>query len=78
MVCVRPDAGCACREWALPDVDIAEEMQTLVERQEDLVKYCTVVAHWNRRVAEAPEGSTFDFTEFCTYVLVAYDPVGVG
>ena len=77
MVCVRPDSGCACRAWALHDVDIVEEMHTLVERQDDLEKYCTVVAHWNRRVAEAPAGSSFDFTEFCTYVLQAYDPVEV-
>jgi Fe-S-cluster containining protein len=73
VLCVRPDAGCACREWVLPDVEIAEEMQTLIERQDDLETYCAVVEGWNARVATAPAGTTFDFTDYCTYVLDAYD-----
>lgn len=73
VLCVRPDAGCACREWALPDVDIAEEMGALIDRQQDLEKYCSVVAAWNEQVASSPPDATFDFPDYCTYVLNAYD-----
>jgi Fe-S-cluster containining protein len=73
VVCTRPDSGCACREWTLLDVDVAEELEALAERQEDVDAYCGVVSAWNAQVAAAPTNTSFDFLEFCEFVLAAYD-----
>lgn len=75
VVCVRPDHGCVCREWSLADVDIEQEMEILGERQEDAEVYCQVVANWNARVMTSPEDDVFDFTEFCAYLVSAYDSI---
>ncbi len=73
VLCVRPDHGCVCREWSLADVDMAEEIKVLEERQADAERYCQVVALWNRRVLDTPQDAEYDFTGFCTFVLDAYD-----
>jgi Fe-S-cluster containining protein len=73
IVYIRPDSGCTCREWALTDVDIAEELEAVVERHADLEVYCAVVAQWNAQVVAAPAGTSFEFADYCTYVLSAYD-----
>ena len=77
VLCIRPDHGCTCREWSLADVDQGEELDTLEERQGDAETYCHVVANWNARVQATPEDTTFDFTDFCDYVLRAYDELNV-
>ena len=73
ILCVKPDSACVCRQWSLPDVDIAEETAAVARRQQDVETYCAVVAEWNRRVADAPAGTTYQFFDFCTYVLEDYD-----
>jgi hypothetical protein len=73
VVCIRPDHGCQCREWTLADVDLSEEMDVLEERQSDVDVYCEIVGRWNARVKAAPEDITLDFTDYCTFVLQAYD-----
>jgi hypothetical protein len=73
VLCVRPDHGCACREWSLADVDMAEEMEVLEDRQADAEVYCEVVAMWNQRVLEAAPQAEHDFSGFCEFVLAAYD-----
>jgi hypothetical protein len=73
VVCIRPDAGCVCRQWSLLDVDIAEETAALEERQSDVETYCDVVAQWNDRVRNAPRGAGVDFTDFCEFIMTTYD-----
>jgi Fe-S-cluster containining protein len=73
VVCIRPDHGCACREWTLADVDIAEELVVLDERQQDAALYCQVVESWNAHVLSTPPDTSLEFTDFCEYVLRAYD-----
>jgi len=73
VVCVRPDAGCACRGWNLSDMDLDEEWSDLTERQSDLETYCAIVDKWNSLVADAPSGALFVFEQFCPHVLKEYD-----
>ena len=73
VLCVRPDHGCACREWSLADVDLEEEHEAIDERQADVETYCQVVADWNARVLASPVGTAFEFTDYCDYLLQAYD-----
>lgn len=73
LVCIRPDHGCVCREWTLADVDLGEEMTVLAERQSDVEVYCALVAQWNARVLTSPEEASLEFTDFCKFLLNAYD-----
>ncbi len=73
VLCLRPDSGCTCRQWALADVDIAEETARVEARQVDGEEYCAVVARWNEQVLAAPDGASFDFLDYCTFLLGAYD-----
>ncbi|MGH2370927.1 MAG: hypothetical protein ACRDI2_22340, partial [Chloroflexota bacterium] len=78
VLCLRPDSGCTCREWALADVDIAEETARVEARQVDGEEYCAVVARWNAHIADAPPEATFDFFDYCTFLLAAYDDLAAG
>jgi hypothetical protein len=73
VVCMQPNTGCACRQWAVTDLEIAEELPILDARQRESEEYCMVVDAWNARVAAAPAGTTFDFADFCRYLLASYD-----
>jgi Fe-S-cluster containining protein len=70
---VRPDHGCTCRQWALPDMDIAAETGLVQTRQAEAEDYCRVVATWNARVAAAPPGTEFSFFDYCDGLLELYD-----
>jgi hypothetical protein len=78
VLCLREDAGCSCRRWALADVDVAEETALVELRQAEGEEYCGVVARWNARVATAPEGSVFDVASYCAFLLDAYDAIAAG
>jgi hypothetical protein len=73
VVCVQPATGCACRPWALTDMEVAEELLILEARQRESEEYCTLVDAWNARVAAAPAGTSFEFTDYCRYLLARYD-----
>jgi Fe-S-cluster containining protein len=73
VLCLRPDAGCTCRQWSLADVEIAEEWPLIAALQEEGEEYCRVVARWNERVRAAPEDAEFGFRDYCAYLLEAYD-----
>ena len=67
------DGRCACRNWTLADVDIAEEGALVRARQRDAEEYCDIVARWNRGVTSAPAGTSFTFGDYCAYLLGTYD-----
>jgi Fe-S-cluster containining protein len=73
VLCARNDGGCTCRRWSLLDLDVAEETELVVRREEEAAEYRRLVAEWNRLVAEAPPEARFDFLAFCRFVLEAYD-----
>ncbi|HMA35835.1 MAG TPA: hypothetical protein VKY74_15320 [Chloroflexia bacterium] len=68
---IQPESGCTCRRWTLADVEIAEETAAVRERQRDSEEYCGVVARWNATLATDPAPRAF--TDYCDYVLAAYD-----
>lgn len=73
VLCVPNDTGCTCRDWSLADVDIAEERAQVEVRQQGFQEYCSVVAEWNRNVANAPQDVAYSFFDFCDFMLAAYD-----
>jgi hypothetical protein len=73
VLCVRQDAGCVGHAWSLTDLDLAEETALVQAREEGAAEYCTVVARWNATVAAAPAGVAFDFLDYCSFLLDAYD-----
>jgi Fe-S-cluster containining protein len=73
VVNLRNDGSCSCRLWALADVDLKEERLALEARQADAEAYCRVVDYWNAQVAAAPAGTSFDFFDYCRFLLDAYD-----
>ena len=75
---MQSHAGCTCRQWALPDVDIAEETALVAARQRDAEEYCAVVARWNAQVAAAPSDRTVTFFDYCDFLLAAYDAIAAG
>ena len=78
VVCVSPDSGCSCRDWALEDVDIGEEATLIAIRQADAEEYCGIVGRWNARVAAAPADTSIDFIRYCQYLLDSYDQIALG
>lgn len=78
VLCLRNDGTCACRTWALADVDIAEETALVEARQRDGDEYCAIVAQWNAAVAAGPPDTSRTFGDFCTYLLEAYDQIAAG
>ena len=78
VLCLRDDADCSCRRWALADVDVGEETALVEGRQAEGEEYCGVVARWNERAAAAPDGGDFDVADFCAFVLDAYDAIAAG
>lgn len=70
---LRPDSGCACTDWSLAQVDIAEETSLVQARDAESEEYCEVVARWNERLSFFPPGAYTDFPAFCSYLLDAYD-----
>ena len=74
---MQQDAGCTCRAWALADVDIADEQALIAARQAEFAEYCAVVERWNAQVTAAPAGTKFEFTDYCTFLLDAYDAPAV-
>jgi Fe-S-cluster containining protein len=73
VLCTRNDGGCTCRTWSVLDVDVAEEAELVVRREEEAAEYRGLVAEWNRLVSEAEPGATADFFDFCRFVVEAYD-----
>jgi Fe-S-cluster containining protein len=71
VLCVRNDAGCTCRQWALADVDLAEEIALVETRQAEAIEYHQIVADWNARVRAADTDT--DFYQYCAFLLAAYD-----
>ena len=73
VVRVSNDAGCTCRVWTLADVDLAEEAALVTQRQTEALEYHEVVARWNASVAESAPERTFDFFDYCDFVMAAYE-----
>jgi len=71
-VCLKNDGGCTCRRWTLADVDIDEERNALLAEAREREEYTNVVRDWNGFVQTAPQGETFDYADFCRYLLDAY------
>jgi hypothetical protein len=78
VLCLRNDGTCACRTWALADVDIAEETALVEARQRDGEEYWALIARWNAAVADAPAGVSHTFADFCDFLLEAYDEIAAG
>lgn len=68
---VQPGHGCECREWSLADVDTAAERPLLEQRLAEAEAYAAIVADWNGEIGRT--GSVRDFTDYCDYLLEAYD-----
>jgi Fe-S-cluster containining protein len=71
-LCLKNDGGCTCRRWALTDIDIDEERNGLVAEARDRRHYMEVVHDWNAFVQSAPKGETYEYPDFCRYLLDAY------
>lgn len=78
VLCLRNDGGCTCRVWSLSDVDITEETERVQTRVTEFHEYCRVVQDWNRRVMSAPPDVTYDYYEFCDFVLQTYAALDSG
>jgi hypothetical protein len=78
VLCLRNDGTCACRTWALADVDIAEETALVEVRQRDGEEYWALIARWNAAVAAAPADVSYAFADFCAFLLEAYDEIAAG
>lgn len=75
VLCIPGETDCTCRDWSLADVDMEEEARELDSRQAGFEEYSEVVAHWNRTVADAQEGTVFTFLQFCDFLLAEYDRI---
>jgi Fe-S-cluster containining protein len=73
VLCVRNDAGCTCRTWALADVNLDEETAQVTVRQAEAIEYHQIVARWNAVVGEASPSTRIDFIAYCEFLLRAYD-----
>jgi Fe-S-cluster containining protein len=70
MLHVSDGGACSCRRWSLADVDLADEIPLVRERQADAEEYCDVVARWNEQVRSS--AGPRDFGSYCQYLIGAY------
>jgi Fe-S-cluster containining protein len=75
LVQILPDTGCTCRAWSLANLDIEAERPLLEQREREAEEYYGIVARWNERVAAAPADTTFEFPDYCRFLLDAYDEI---